>query len=240
MERIYTVTGMTCNGCRAKVEAQLNQIPNVVLAQVQLEQNKAIITSKQEIPLELLQDELSEKYTITAEETLNRPKTAVLDSKSELKRLYPLLLIFTYITIAATLMHLKVWDTKAFMLDFMGLFYVVFSFFKLLDLRGFATSFGMYDPLAKRVPLYGKVYPFVEVFLGLCFLMRFEITLALVLTLCILGMTTVGVTKVLLQKKEIQCACLGTVLNLPMTTATFIENSIMLLMATAMLLGICV
>ena len=53
----------------------------------------------------------------------------------------------------------------------------------------------------------------------------------------ILGITTVGVTKALLDKKGIRCACLGTALKLPMTEATFIENAIMLVMAGVMLLN---
>jgi hypothetical protein len=51
----------------------------------------------------------------------------------------------------------------------------------------------------------------------------------------ILGLTTFGVTRTLLDKKKIRCACLGTALKLPMTEATFIENAIMLLMAFWML-----
>ena len=124
------------------------------------------------------------------------------------------------------------------MLDFMGLFYVVFSFFKFLDLKGFPQSFKMYDPLAKAIPAYGWVYPFIELALGLMFLMRFEVRLALIATIIVLGVTTIGVTRILIDKKTIQCACLGTVLKLPMTTATFIENSIMLVMAIIMLFNI--
>ena len=124
------------------------------------------------------------------------------------------------------------------MLDFMGLFYIVFSFFKMLDLKGFNTSFSMYDPIAKKTPFYGKIYPFIETALGLMFLMRFKIDIALVATLFILGVTTIGVTKTLLNKKSIRCACLGTALKLPMTEATFIENAIMIIMAVLMLLNI--
>ena len=99
-------------------------------------------------------------------------------------------------------------------------------------------SFGMYDPIAKKVPFYGKIYPFIETVLGLMFLMRFEIDIALIVTLIILGVTTVGVSRVLLNKKSIRCACLGTALKLPMTEATFIENAIMILMAVLMLFNI--
>ena len=96
----------------------------------------------------------------------------------------------------------------------------------------------MYDPIAKKVPFYGKIYPFIETVLGLMFLMRFEIDIALIVTLIILGVTTVGVSRALLDKKSIRCACLGTALKLPMTEATFIENAIMILMAVLMLLNI--
>jgi hypothetical protein len=118
----------------------------------------------------------------------------------------------------------------------MGLFYIVFSFFKFLDLRGFPESFRMYDPLAKVLPSYGWIYPFIELALGLMFLLRIQITTALIITILILGLTTIGVTKTLLDKKSIRCACLGTALKLPMTEATFIENFIMLIMAVTMLI----
>ena len=106
----------------------------------------------------------------------------------------------------------------------------------MLDLKGFPDSFRMYDPLAKRVPVYANIYPFIETILGLLFLLRFEINIALIATMIVLGITTVGVTKTLLDKKAIRCACLGTALKLPMTEATFIENAIMLVMAVLMLI----
>jgi hypothetical protein len=89
----------------------------------------------------------------------------------------------------------------------------------------------MYDPLAKIFKPYALAYPFIEVVLGVLFLMRIEVPVLLVVTLVVLGITTIGVTLSLLSKKTIECACLGTVLKLPMTQATFIENAIMLLMA---------
>jgi hypothetical protein len=65
--------------------------------------------------------------------------------------------------------------------------------------------------------------------------MRVGITQVLVVTLIILGATTIGVVQSLLSKRQIQCACLGTALKLPMTQATFIENAIMIAMAIGML-----
>ena len=95
----------------------------------------------------------------------------------------------------------------------------------------------MYDPLAKNLPIYGWVYPFIETALGLMFLFKIEIYLAIFLTVIFLSITTVGVVKVLSNKEEVQCACLGTALKLPMTKATFIENSVMIIMAMFFLIG---
>tara|TARA_B100002049_G_scaffold40120_1_gene26834 strand:- start:666 stop:1046 length:381 start_codon:yes stop_codon:yes gene_type:complete len=118
----------------------------------------------------------------------------------------------------------------------MGLFYIVFSFFKFLDYKNFPASFSMYDPIAKKLPLYGWIYPIIETLLGLSFLLRYQLLISLVATIIFLGVTTIGVTRSLMDKSEIQCACLGTALKLPMTKATFIENLIMILMAAWMLL----
>ena len=234
MIHTYKVAGMTCNGCRSSVENKLNAMPLVKTATVSLEDSEAVIEMTKHIPLEDFQAVLANKYTITQSQP--NKSDVMAPEKSELQQLFPLFLIFGYISIAAVLLNVAPWSATGFMLDFMGLFYVVFSFFKLLDLKGFPESFKMYDPLAKAIPVYGWVYPFIEVVLGIMFLMRIEISIALIITFVILGITTIGVVKTLLDKKSIQCACLGTALKLPMTKATFIENTIMIIMAITMLI----
>ncbi|WP_298782431.1 heavy-metal-associated domain-containing protein [uncultured Polaribacter sp.] len=244
MKHTYKISGMTCSSCKASVEKSLNDLDNVTKVDVNLESQEATITMNGHIEVSELQKVLPSKYSITKKEHKNVFASAqnsnfeVKEEKSKLQQLKPLLLIIFYIAVASILLHYKNWSWSEFMLDFMGLFYIVFSFFKMLDLKGFPDSFKMYDPLAKQVPFYGWVYPFIETALGLMFLMRFEINIALIVTLIVLGITTIGVTKTLLDKKSIRCACLGTALKLPMTEATFIENAIMIVMATLMLLNI--
>lgn len=238
MTHTYNVTGMTCNGCKASVEKSLSELKDVESVEVNLNSSTATIKMREHIEVDILQNALSDKYTISEQEAKNvfSSTQTVKEEKSELKQLFPLFLILGYILIASTLLNIKPWNINGFMLDFMGLFYIVFSFFKLLDLKGFPESFRMYDPLAKAIPAYGWIYPFIEVVLGLMFLMRFQTDIALIVTLVILGITTFGVTKTLLDKKSIQCACLGTALKLPMTKATFIENAIMIVMAIFMII----
>lgn len=238
MTHTYNVTGMTCNGCKASVEKSLSELQHIESVEVNLNSNTATIKMNKHIEVDTLQNALSDKYTISEQEAKNvfSSTQTVKEEKSELKQLFPLFLILGYILIASTLLNIKPWNIDGFMLDFMGLFYIVFSFFKLIDLKGFPESFRMYDPLAKAIPAYGWIYPFIEVVLGLMFLMRFQTDIALIVTLVILGITTFGVTKTLLDKKSIQCACLGTALKLPMTKATFIENAIMIVMAIFMII----
>ena len=235
---------MTCGGCKASVEKNLNEVEDVTNVFVDIQEGDAIITMNRHIRTAVLQNALPEKFIISkkVEQKLvaitNTSFVSLDKEKSKLAQLKPLLIIIFYITTVSILLNYKEWSLGEFMLDFMGLFYIVFSFFKMLDLNGFKMSFVMYDPIAKKVPLYGKIYPFIETVLGLLFLMRFEIDIALIMTLIILGVTTVGVSRALLDKKSIRCACLGTALKLPMTEATFIENAIMILMAVLMLLNI--
>lgn len=236
MKHTYTVTGMTCNGCRTFVEEKLNAIDGVTNATVNLEKSEAVVEMTQHLQIETLQKTISDKYTISEKNLFQNNSNIIIDKKSDLQQLFPLFLIFGYITMSSILLNYKPWNGKGFMLDFMGLFYIVFSFFKLLDLKGFPQSFIMYDPLAKAIPMYALVYPFIEVALGLLFLLRVQIPMALIITIIVLGITTFGVTKSLLDKKSIQCACLGTALKLPMTKATFIENSVMIIMAVVMLI----
>lgn len=244
MKHTYTIEGMTCGGCKASVEKYLNEIEHVTNVAVNLEKGEAILTMDADITTDVFQNVLPEKFRISKKLEKKddaAPKislTPLEEDKSKLQQLKPLLIILFYITTGSILLNYNEWFLGEFMLDFMGLFYIVFSFFKMLDLSGFKTSFAMYDPIAKKVPFYGKIYPFIETALGLLFLMRFEIDIALVSTLVILGITTIGVTKTLLDKKSIRCACLGTALKLPMTEATFIENAIMIIMAVLMLLNI--
>ncbi|WP_204161798.1 heavy-metal-associated domain-containing protein [Dokdonia sp. Dokd-P16] len=251
IKQAYTVKGMTCNGCRAGVEKKLGDIDGVANVIVSLEDEEAILTMVDHISIKTLQDALPEKYSLSSKKVskaisetqekssgvfVNSESATQVVEESKLQQLKPLLLILFYITVASVLLNYKEANWQSGMLDFMGLFYIVFSFFKMLDLKGFSTSFSMYDPLAHTIPAYGKIYPFIETVLGLMFLMRVQVEMALIATIVILGITTVGVTKTLLSKKEIQCACLGTALKLPMTEATFIENAIMIIMAIIMLI----
>jgi len=230
---------MTCTNCESSVRKSLMSVAGVEDVVIKREEEELTITANTNIPLNDLQKSLPSKYKISPlEETVLVSTIPKGEPESKLKQLKPLFLILGYILIASILLHYKNWNLQEAMLDFMGLFLLVFSFFKMLDIKGFASTFQMYDPIAKRVPPYALIYPFIESALALMFFFRWNLSIALILTIVVLGFTTIGVVKVLMDKKSIKCACLGTALNLPMTEATFIENALMLVMAFTMLFSI--
>ena len=237
MNQKFLISGMTCLKCKASIENALQSFEAITKLKVDFKKQELFIISNEGLALSTVQKLIPKKYTILEKDFNEKSIDKEFEGKSKIQQLKPLLLIIFYITSASLLLNFKNWNWNEFMLDFMGLFFIVFSFFKMLDLNGFLQSFKMYDPLAKRVSFYGRIYPFIETLLGLMFLMRYEINIALIITLVLLVTTTIGVSKVLLQKQSIQCACLGTVLKLPMTEATFIENSIMIVMAIVMIIG---
>jgi len=242
MTQTYHIQGMTCNGCKDSVTRAFQSLEGVCQAHVDLEKGTALLTTASVLQTKLLKEVLPSKFTLIESntQTVKQNNVFARDKKapqgSKLEQLKPLFLIFGFLVLISSALNFRGFTTLDFMLDFMGLFFFVFSLFKFLDLSGFALSFAMYDPLAKRLPLYGRVYPFLELILGFLLLAKIQLPIALLVTVILLSITTIGVCIVLLQKKQITCACLGTVLKLPMTQATFIENSVMIFMATFILL----
>lgn len=58
METEYTITGMTCDGCKAHVQNALAQVPGVIGTSVDLASKKALIESENEVPIVQLKQAL--------------------------------------------------------------------------------------------------------------------------------------------------------------------------------------
>lgn len=160
--------------------------------------------------------------------------------RSSLATYYPLLLAFGYLAgfVALLEWHAGSFDTTRAMGRFMAGFFLVFSFFKLLDLPGFVDSFRGYDLLARRVPAYAWTYPFLELALGAAYALEVVPLVTNLVTLGVMAVGTVGVAAALVQKRRVRCACLGAVLKVPMSSLTLFEDVLMAAMAAAMLAGL--
>ncbi len=121
-----------------------------------------------------------------------------------------------------------------FMKVFMGVFFLVFGVFKLLDLKGFAVSYMGYDIIARKFTWYAYIYPFLELLLALGYFLNIKnVNYA---TVILMAIGSIGVAKELLRGSKIKCACLGTYVKLPLTTVSLIEDVTMGIMALALIL----
>ena len=224
----YKISGMTCSSCVATVTKAIESIRNVKNVTVSLDPGLAVVESNEDVSIDVIHSVLPDKFSVKPFKYYEDMNTD--DKESYLAKLFPLILILSYISLTSIIINFGR-SLDDLMMDFMGIFFIVFSFFKFLDYKSFPNSFAMYDPLAKTLPLYGWIYPFIETILGLMFLFRFQLFTSIIITILLLSITTYGVVNVLKNKQTIQCACLGTAIKLPMTIATLIENGIMITMA---------
>jgi hypothetical protein len=126
------------------------------------------------------------------------------------------------------------WNGMTWMHDFMGFFLVVFSMFKFFDLTGFADGFQMYDLLAKPVRAYAFVYPLIELGLGLGYLAHWQPVLIYGITVAVMIFGALGVLNALRRGLDLECACMGTVLKVPLSTVALVEDLGMATMAAVM------
>lgn len=238
MKHTYQVTGMTCSSCEAKVKGALQSIDAISYVDVSKEENTAIVTMSRHIPLSSLQAVLDTKYTISELASEEYTDEAVEENRSWIQTYKPILLIFLYIigiTLFIQMMN-PAFDFMQWMRHFMAGFFLIFSFFKILNLKDFASSYAMYDIVAKKIPQWSYVYAFLELALGIAFLTDFHTILTNSVTAIVMTISIIGVLQSVLNKKKIRCACLGAVFNLPMSTITIIEDALMILMSIGMLL----
>ncbi len=146
---------------------------------------------------------------------------------------YPLFLIMLYIVTIVTLNNFNKGGINwlNWMNQFMAGFFLVFSAFKFLDIRGFSEGYATYDLLARHWHAYGYFYPFLELALGILYLTRWLPIATQFATIIIMGFSALGVINSLLKKQKIQCACLGTVLKIPLSSITLIEDLLMVVLA---------
>jgi copper chaperone CopZ len=234
MTQTFNISGMTCEACEYKIQHVFSQISSVKSVVAKHSDNSVTIETDKNINQETILEVLKPhtKYGL------------MTASVKQTNQYYPLFLIAGLITLVSflTSFHARIYayehfEVRMFLHNFMTGFFLVFSFFKLLDVKAFAESFQMYDLLAAKLPVYGKIYPFIELGLGLLCLIHFQPNYVYWADIVIMTFGALGVIQSVVDKRKIRCACLGTVFNLPMSTITIIENSLMVLIGV-WLLGI--
>ena len=92
--------------------------------------------------------------------------------------------------------------------------------------------------IAKQFRSWGYIYAFIELGLGIAYAINFNPIITNAVTFVVMTISIVGVLQSVLNKRKIQCACLGAVFNLPMSTVTIIEDALMIGMSVLMLIAL--
>lgn len=232
MKFSYDIKGMHCASCVTKIQTALT--PHINVVQVSL--NPPLLEIEANTTPNL--NDLNSLIKTAGNYQLQVATTST--NKTKLSAYYPIFLIAAYIGGIAFINNVSFEsgiNWHGCMNQFMAGFFLVFSAFKLLDIQGFAQGYATYDLLAKRWYAYGYIYPFLELSLGLLYLtnaLPFATQLA---TIIIMGFSSLGVINSLMKKQQFQCACLGTIIKVPLSTVTLIEDLLMVVMAAIFLVS---
>ncbi len=240
MDKVLTITGMRCATCVNRLTRALTPFAQQV--QVTLEPPRAVLRNPdKDATLEVLSIAAAGagKYELAWEGNASlAPMFYGNESEGWFATYKPLVLIVAFLLGATLLIHLRLpgraWHE--WMSDFMAGFFLVFAFFKLLNVKAFANAFRGYDVIAARSNAYAYAYPFIELALGVAYLSRWSPMLTNAIALALMLISAAGVLTALRKRQLLECACLGTVFRLPMSKATLIQNVSMALMAGIMLL----
>lgn len=233
----HFATNLRCEGCLASIKPLLDAAPNIAQWSADMASPDKLLTLEARQPLTLADvNALLHPAGYAATREVVTPSTGTEPPPAKASY-YPLLLILLYLLGITAAIE---WNAGQFSLDramrhFMAGFFLVFSFFKLLNLVSFADAYSTYDIVAKRSRFYALLYPFIELGLGLAYVINLHPRVVNVVTLVVMAVSTVGVVQSLLAKKQIRCACLGTVFTLPMSVVTLVEDLLMVAMSAVML-----
>lgn len=232
----YIIYGIKCVNCIEKIstllESKLFATEIVINENKQLKFNTKIKTELND--LNQLLATIGDYYvseSIAVLSTVDIEKKLVASYK-------PIYLIFSYLIIVNGLIAYKTLNLNFLMSNFMASFFLVFSFFKMVDLSGFAAEYSKYDLIAKKFYYYGYFYPLMELIFGFAYLI-IPLNLYLnIIVLIIMLISTLGVLKAKLTQQKFNCACVGTFLKVPLGNIALIENILMIVMSTFILFKI--
>lgn len=157
-----------------------------------------------------------------------------------MKKIHPLILVYIFIILItfAYSSYLGMFDAMMLMDYFMGFIFLTFGVLKVFDIKNFATMYKKYDVLAKNFPEYSYFYPFIEIALGLWFVLSGSNLVVDVIALIILLVNFISLYKVFVKKDEMLCVCLGSKCLFPFGKILLSENILMLVMVINMLVKI--
>lgn len=230
----FNLNGITCDGCVSTLHNLFSSMEGVYEVDINRENGEVEIIAANEVSNSSIENVLNGYPKYSIQQTTKGTEEV---NGSSIESFKPLIIIVSFILLLVAMSQVTqgYFDWRESMRLFMGGFFIAFSFFKFLDLKGFAQAYSSYDIVSQKWVGWAYLYPFIELSLGLMFLFNLFPFYANLCTLVVLSVSSVGVIRSVRSNQKIKCACLGTGFNLPMTTVTIIEDLSMVVMSTIML-----
>lgn len=114
------------------------------------------------------------------------------------------------------------------MTNFMGAFFCIVSMLKLFDLEGFVEQYAEYDIFSIRNRNYAYAYPFLELGLGVLFILQFFTVILSILAFILMVYNAIGVIKGMAHGRKLRNVSLGagTLTVVPLNGISLFENVI--------------
>lgn len=175
--KAWRVQGLQCAACVAHVQATLAAEFDGTDVIVELDP-PVVYLSRHCWTAEDINGALaSTSYSVVDIHPTDRPPAAATTRSAmaaALRAYTPLVAVFTAVLagtgVGQALHGMDAFSAPLAMRHFMGLLYMAFAAFKLVDVQQFAAAFRRYDVLAAMWAPYARLYPFIELILGLLYL----------------------------------------------------------------------
>jgi glutaredoxin len=141
----------------------------------------------------------------------------------------PVIALFSTVGLMTLALSLK-------MAGFMGISLSMLASLKLMDLDSFTDSFQKYDLVTKRFKPYGKIYPFLELAIGLGFLSGIAPLATGIASVTVGMLGSISVFKaVYIDRMALNCACVGGNSKAPLGIVSMTENLMMAIMGAILI-----
>ena len=224
-QEVYRISGLSCNKCVQRIVSSLCSYDSDVTATL----NPPILRISSTVPVSLIREAVKQ---LGGDYDVQRVRLWGFDVFLPVISIHVLILSGTIII---SLHRAGVLNYHTCMRHYMAGYLIVFSLFKTIDLDGFVRSFQQYDIIAKRFRLYGYLYPFIQMLLGVLYAFNVQPILSNAFTTALKAISAYGVWKALRSpnngSSRLTCACLGSTFRIPISYISLAEDIVMAAMA---------
>jgi hypothetical protein len=119
----------------------------------------------------------------------------------------------------------------------LGIFSLIFSIVKIVRINDFVEAFSEYDFLTQKFRIYGYLFPFFELLFGITFLLLVDNLYIEIFCLILFTLNLLSVLNALSKKRKFVCACLGDLIQVPLSKVSLLENITMILGSLILILN---